>query len=169
MSERLVQAVLVVYPDSSNADAAVDELRRMEESGRVQIDGLATVSKHLDGAVTGEVVGASSGARSAARGGLIGAAVGLTFPPIMVGATIVGASIGGFAEHRRRRSEHREVLRALGERLPPGFSGVIVLADDVAAYEIAGLLTGYTDLHRVSVDAETLVVQPDERRGTESV
>jgi uncharacterized membrane protein len=93
---------------------------------------------------------------------MIGAAVGLIFPPAVLGATIVGAGIGGVAGRLRGRSEYHENLRELGERLERGFSGVIVLAGDAEADQIAERLTGCKALHRLRVDPESLAALPNE-------
>ena len=157
-----LHALLAVYPDRPYADAAVTYLEQMEKSNLLHLDGIAIVAKDPDGQVTGEVVGQPTGKRGATRGAMIGAAIGLIFPPGVLGATIVGAGIGGLTGRLRGRSAHHVGLRELGERLEPGRVGVVVLAGEADAEQIAARLTGCDALHRLRVDAETLAALPDE-------
>jgi uncharacterized membrane protein len=160
-SERAMHALLAVYPDRPNANAAVTYLQQMEKSAILRLDGIAVVAKDHEGKVTGEIVGQPTGKRGAARGAAFGAVVGLIFPPGVLGATIVGAGIGGLTGRLRGRSAPRAGLQELGERLEPGSVGVVVVADDADADQVAKRLTGCDALHRLRVDAATLVALRD--------
>jgi len=161
MSDQPLHALLAVYPDRSYADAALSYLQQMEKSHVLGFEGLAVVTKDIDGTVRGEVVGGPSGKRGAKRGALAGAALGLIFPAGVIGATVLGTGIGGLTGHLRGRSAPHEGLRELGERLERGRVGVLVLVHDAGVDDVANRLTGCEALHRLRIDANTLAIVDD--------
>jgi uncharacterized membrane protein len=156
MSDESVNALLVVYPNRSYTDAAVTYLERLEKSDLLHVDGVAVVTKDLNGKVSAEQVGSLTGKRGAGRGAMIGAAVGLIFPPSIIGTTIAGAGIGGLVGRLTGRSDKHSALQGMGERLDRGHAGVIVIVGDAAVDNVIARLTGYEALHRERVDPETL-------------
>jgi uncharacterized membrane protein len=162
MSETMTNALLAVYPNQTFADAAVSYLQRMAESNVAQSDPIAVVAKDFNGELRISPVGGSSGSRGAKRGAVAGIVVGLMFPPSVVGSVIAGGAIGGIAGNLRGRSGHETALREMGERLPDGHAGVIVLADDEWVDAVAGLFTGNLAVHRYRIDSNMLVAQGDD-------
>lgn len=155
MSDQSVNALLVVYPNRSYSDAAVTYLERLEKSNLLRVDGVAIVTKDVNGKVSADQVGALSGKRGASRGAMIGAAVGLIFPPSIIGTSIAGAGVGGLVGRLKGRTEKHSALQSMGERLERGHSGVIVIVGDEAVENVISRLTGYEALHRERVDPET--------------
>jgi uncharacterized membrane protein len=155
MSEPSVTALLAVYPNISYARNAVTYLTRLEQSELVHVEGLAVVAKDLNGKVTAEEGGLPTGKRGAKRGVLLGAAVGLIFPPSILGAAIAGAGLGGVIGHARGKSE-AHALQALGEQIDRGHAGVIVIVNDKGVDQITERLVGYESIHRQQINPETL-------------
>jgi uncharacterized membrane protein len=162
----MTNALLAVYPNQTYADAAVSYLQRMAESNVAQSDPIAVVTKDFTGDVRVSPVGGSSGARGAKRGALAGIVVGLIFPPSLLGTAVAGGALGGVAGKLLGRSGHETALREIGEQLPNGHAGVIVLADDEWVDAVTGLFTGNLAIHRYRVDSSTLVAQSDEADST---
>ncbi len=158
MANQPVNALLAVYPNRAFADSAVTYLTRLEKSDLVHVDGIAIVAKDSNGKVTAEQVGQPTGKRGAKRGVLIGAALGIIFPPSIIGTSIAGAGIGGIVGHFRGKSDAHTALQTMGERLERGHAGVIVVVGDQAVDEVTSRLTGCEALYQQRVDAETLTV-----------
>jgi uncharacterized membrane protein len=158
MTDQSVNALLAIYPNRAFADAAVTYLNRLEKSDLVHIDGIAVVTKDLNGKVTAEQAGQPTGKRGAGRGALLGAAVGVIFPPSIIATSIAGAGIGGVIGHFRGHSDTHSALQAMGERLERGHAGVIVVVGDQAVEQVVARLTGCEALYRQRVDPQTLTV-----------
>jgi uncharacterized membrane protein len=161
MSEKPLMALLAIYPNRSYAMNAVTYLSRLEKSNQFQADELAIVTKDLSGKVTVDEVRHPTGKRGAKRGVAIGAVVGLVFPVGLAGAAIAGTAVGGLTGHLRGQSLAHHGLRAMGEQLERGHSGVIVIVDDEAVEETARRLTGYESLHRQIIDPQTLAPESE--------
>jgi uncharacterized membrane protein len=163
MSNQPVNALLAVYSNRAYADSAVTYLSRIMKSDLVHVDGIAIVTKDLNGDVVAEEQGEPTGKRGAGRGALLGAAVGVIFPPSIIATSIAGAGIGGVIGHVRGRSDTHAALQAMGERLDRGHAGVIVVVGDQAVDQVIARLTGCEALYQERVDPDTLaILEPED-------
>jgi uncharacterized membrane protein len=155
MSDEPATALIAVYPNRAYADAAVAHLRDVERSDQFVVDGIAVVTKDVDGRVKSEEVGRSPGKHGARRGAVLGAAVGIIFPPGVVAATAIGAGIGGVSDHLRGHSRSQHQLQEIATQIDRGHVGVIVIVNDATCDQATGALLGYTKFYRVPLDFDT--------------
>jgi uncharacterized membrane protein len=65
-----------------------------------------------------------------------GIALGVLFPPSILGGAAVGGSVGALAGKLRQRHHHNELEQQLEHAIPPGHSGLVALVSDPAAVRI---------------------------------
>jgi len=124
------------FGDTEVAEEAYEALKKVEDDATVKIEGAVVVKREAEGEV--KVVTATD--RSTRRGlkwGVVGGvALGLIFPPSVLGSAValgaVGAATGKGLEIRRRKGLEADLRDALA----PGHSGIIVLVSDPAAVEL---------------------------------
>ncbi len=129
MAEVLTDVLVAAYADTETAGRDFESLTAEVKAGHVAVEGAILVSHDADGRVSVEMTSDRLGRKGAGWGGGVGLAIGLFSPPLL-GAVAVGAAAGGvvgsFASHKLRR----EMEERIGEQLPPGTAGIIVVADD---------------------------------------
>jgi uncharacterized membrane protein len=102
-----------------------------------------------------------SATRGMAIGAATGLAVGLVFPPAVVGTVLVGTGVGGLIAHGRHGSDE-DVLKALAEALPEDKAYVIVSTTDAAQEEtIRGYLADAVVIHKGSEGDDAAALQSD--------
>ncbi|MFN8126016.1 MAG: DUF1269 domain-containing protein [Candidatus Nanopelagicales bacterium] len=99
--------------------------------------------------------------RGMAIGAAAGLAVGLVFPPAVVGTVLVGTGTGGLIAHGRHGSDE-DVLKALAEALPDEKSYVVVSTTDVDQEQtIRGYLAEAVAIHKGSEGDDAATLQSD--------
>ena len=124
------------FADTDVAMEAYEALKAAEDGERLRVEGAIVVKREAEGDV--EVLTATD--RSTRRGlkwGVVGGvALGLIFPPSVLGSAValgaVGAATGKGIEIRNRRGLEAD----LKDALPPGHSGIVVLVSNPAAVEL---------------------------------
>ena len=157
MSDEPATALIAVYPNRAYADAAAAHLLDVVRSDQLKVDGIAIVTKDLNGKVTAEEVGKSTGKRGSKRGAVLGAVVGTIFPPSILAATVAGAAIGGVIGHVRGNSPAHRRLQSIGEQIDRGHAGVIVVVHGAESDRVASGLAGYERFDRVPLDFDVPV------------
>jgi arylsulfatase A-like enzyme/uncharacterized membrane protein len=121
--------VVAAYQSIDLAQRDFDGLMDLTKAKKVKIDGAILVSHDNDGNVTVADTGSHLGRKGAGWGGGVGVIVGL-FAPALLPAVAVGAAggaiVGKFVQHRLKTGIHDQI----GENLPPGTAGIIVMFDD---------------------------------------
>ena len=130
MAEQAITDVLVAgYQEIDQATSDFENLVALVKAKQVSIDGVILVTHAQDGTVGVRQTGDSLGRKGAGWGGGVGLAVGLFAPPLLasvaVGA-VAGGVLGRFANHRLGQQIHDKI----GENLPPGSAGIIVIFDE---------------------------------------
>jgi len=124
------------FADTETAWQAYEGLKAAEDGATVAVEGVVVVTRGTDGKL--EVQKATDhSTRSGLRWGVVGGlALGLIFPPSILGsAAVLGAS--GAAVGKIRQLHHRsELADELENRIAPGHSGIIALVSDPGAVEI---------------------------------
>jgi uncharacterized membrane protein len=123
------------FGDTELAWEAYEALKKAEDGATVKIEGAVVVKREAEGEV--KVLTATD--RSTRRGlkwGVVGGiALGLIFPPSVLGSAValgaIGAATGKGLEIRNRKGLEAD----LKDALEPGHSGIIVLVSDPAAGE----------------------------------
>jgi uncharacterized membrane protein len=124
------------FADTETAWNAYEALKSAEDGATVAVEGVVVVKRGTDGKL--EIQKATDhSTRSGLRWGVVGGiALGVIFPPSIIGsAAALGA--GGAAVGKIRQLHHRsELADELKDAIAPGHSGIIALVSDPGAVEI---------------------------------
>lgn len=126
---RRTASTLIVgaYDHESDAAGALEEVQQLASAGSADVHGAVVVSRDSDGTITIPGMADTTG-RTAGWGTLGGAAVGVLFPPSLIGGALFGGAAGAIAGRRRNRSM-RAIADAISNTLPPSSSGLIAITD----------------------------------------
>ena len=128
--------IVADFADTDSAWSAYETLKSVEDGRTVEIEGVVVVKRDSDGKL--EVQKATDhSTRSGLKWGIVGGvALGLIFPPSILGsAAAIGAA--GAAGGKLRQVHHRsELARELEDSIAPGHSGIVALVSDPGAVEI---------------------------------
>jgi uncharacterized membrane protein len=124
------------FSDTGTAWEAYEALKSVEDGRTVEIEGVIVLSRSAEGKL--EVQKAiDHSTRSGLRWGLVGGiALGVIFPPSILGSAAVVGSAGALAGKLRQRHHHGELERELENAIPPGHSGLLALVSDPGAVRI---------------------------------
>ena len=115
------------YPDRAQARADYDVLKELHSRGVIGTYDAAVVTKDDAGKV--HVNKDELATRHGAWGGAAaGAAVGLLFPPAIIGTALVGAAVGGVSGHLWRGMS-RSDLKELGELIDSGQAALVFIGE----------------------------------------
>lgn len=115
------------YPDQAQAREDYQVVKDLHSAGAVGTYDAAVVTKDDDGKV--HVNKDEMATRHGAWGGAaVGAAVGVLFPPSIIGTAIVGAAVGGISGHLWRGMSRADV-KELGEVLDDGQAALVVVGE----------------------------------------
>ncbi|GEK21179.1 DUF1269 domain-containing protein [Cellulomonas xylanilytica] len=124
------------FSDTGTALAAYEALKSIEDGRTLEIDGVIVVSRSEDGTL--EIQKATDhSTRHGLRWGVVGGvALGLIFPPSIIGSAAVLGAVGA-ATGKARELKHRKGLaEELQDSIVPGHSGLLALVSDPGAVEI---------------------------------
>ena len=128
--------IVADFADPATAWEAYEALKGVEDGRTVEIEGVVVVKRDADGKL--EIQKATDhSTRSGLRWGLVGGiALGVIFPPSIIGsAAALGA--GGAAVGKIRQRHHRsELADQLEDSIAPGHSGILALVSDPGVVEI---------------------------------
>ena len=113
------------FSDTDTAWQAYEGLKSVEDGRSVEIEGVLVVKREADGKL--EVQKATDhSTKHGLKWGLVGGvALGVLFPPSILGsATVLGAA-GAAAGKVRQRHHHRELEAELQDSIAPGHSGIL--------------------------------------------
>jgi uncharacterized membrane protein len=114
------------YPDEAQARDDYEVVKELHSAGAVGTYDAAVVTKD-DGKV--HVNKDEMATRHGAWGGAAaGAAVGILFPPAVIGTALVGAAVGGVGGHLWRGMSRADV-RELGEVIDDGQAALVVVGE----------------------------------------
>lgn len=124
------------FSDTSTAWEAYEALKSVEDGRTVEIEGVIVVNRSADGTL--EIQKATDhSTRSGLRWGVVGGiALGVIFPPSILGSAAVVGSAGALAGKLRQRHHHGELEQQLENAIPPGHSGLLALVSDPGAVKI---------------------------------
>jgi uncharacterized membrane protein len=118
---------IATYPDDDAAQADYQVVKDLHARGLVGSYDAAVVTKDADGKVH-ENKDETATRHGAWWGIAAGAAIGVIFPPAVLGAAAVGGVVGGVSGHLAKgmsRSEAKE----LGDFIDPGQAGLVVVGE----------------------------------------
>jgi uncharacterized membrane protein len=124
------------FAETGTAWDAYELLKSMEDGRTIEIEGVVVVKRETDGQL--EVQKATDhSTRSGLKWGVVGGiALGVIFPPSIIGsAAALGAA--GAATGKVRQLHHRsELATELENSIAPGHSGIVALVSDPGVVEI---------------------------------
>jgi uncharacterized membrane protein len=118
---------LATYPDETSARADYQEVKQLHSAGLVGSYDAAVVTKDTAGKVH-ENKDETAARHGAWWGIAAGAAVGVLFPPAVLGAAAAGGVIGGVGGHLAKGMS-RSRAKELGDFIDPGEAGLVVIGE----------------------------------------
>jgi len=115
------------YPDEAAARDDYQVVKDLHSAGAVGTYDAAVVTKGFDGKV--HVHKDEMPTRHGAWGGAaVGAAIGILFPPAVIGTALVGAAVGGVGAHLWRGMSRADV-KELGDVIDAGQAALVVVGE----------------------------------------
>lgn len=136
MTEGAYTLLVADFSDTSAAWEAYEALQEAEDGRTVEIEGVLVVKRAEGGTL--EVQRATDhSTRSGLRWGVVGGiALGVIFPPSILGSAAVAGSAGAVVGKLRQRHHHKELEQLLANAIPEGHSGLVALVSDPGAVKI---------------------------------
>jgi uncharacterized membrane protein len=128
--------IVADFADPATAWEAYEALESVEDGRRVAIEGVVVVKREADGKLDIQKATDHS-TKSGFKWGIVGGvALGVIFPPSIIGsAAALGAA--GAATGELRQVHHRsELADQLEDSIAPGHSGIVALVSDPGVVEI---------------------------------
>jgi uncharacterized membrane protein len=152
MSDRPVFIYAATYSNREDAFADYEGLLDLHAAKLVGTYDVAVIVKDDDGKV--HVSKHEKPTQHGAWGGIaVGAAVGVLFPPSVLGAAVVGGLAGGVAGHLRKGFSRGDA-KELGELLEGGQAALIVIGESRVEEQLDKALTRAEKSIEKEIDAE---------------
>jgi uncharacterized membrane protein len=140
------------FPDTEAATKAYEELKRLEQTTTLAIDGVVVARRDTDGKVRLDELTEHS-TKSGTKWGIAGGiALAVFFPPSILAGAVAGGAIGGAAGKIRNLRRRSDLEKELEDVLTPGSSGVVALVEDKAAVEVEKALATADAIVSKSID-----------------
>ena len=122
--------VVADFADTESAWSAYEDLKAVEDGATVAIEGVVVVKRGQDGKLDIQKATDHS-TRSGLRWGVIGGiALGVIFPPSILGSAAALGAAGAGVGKVRQRHHRSELADELEDSIAPGHSGIIALVSD---------------------------------------
>jgi uncharacterized membrane protein len=152
MSDRPVFIYAATYGDRADAFADYESLLDLHAAKLIGTYDVALIAKDADGKV--HVEKHEKPTQHGAWGGIaVGAAIGILFPPSIIGAAAVGGVVGGVGGHLRKGISRGDA-KELGELLEGGDAALIVIGESRVAEELDKALTRAERSLEKEIDAD---------------
>ena len=148
------EILFAVYDDETGAAGAVDSLRAMDKANTIDIIDAATLVKDAEGNTTVKQESLPSVKKGLGVGALIGGAIGLLFPPSIIGAAAIGAGLGAGGAKIAKSALENDELKAAAESLEPGSSAFIAVVENTWVKQVQQAIAGYENFAEHTLDAE---------------
>jgi len=149
-----LELIAASFPDQYTAKQCLDQLKRMEKEGTIDVVDAAVLVKQPDGKLKINEVAELTPKKGRRRGAVVGGIVGAIFPPSILVSAAVGAVAGGALGRFTDQGIKNDDLKELGEELKPGQSAIIAIIEDRWVEHYTQAIEGYERLSRMSVDAD---------------
>ena len=140
------------FADTGTAWQAYEALKSLEDGRHVAVEGVVVVKRESDGTLEVQKATDHSTKRGLTWGVVGGVALGLIFPPSIIGsAAVLGA--GGAAAGKVAEMHHKkELAEQLESSIAPGHSGLVALVSDPGAVQIRKALAAADAIVESTVD-----------------
>lgn len=128
--------IVADFADTESAWRAYEALKTVEDGRTVDIEGVVVVKRGDDGKV--EVQKATDhSTRSGLKWGVVGGiALGVIFPPSVLGSTAAVGAAGAGIGKLRERHHRKELATELEDSIAVGHSGILALVSDPGEVKI---------------------------------
>lgn len=152
LSDGATTVFVADFDDTSTAWEAYEALKSIEDGRHVAVDGVVVVKRDAEGTL--EVQKATDhSTRKGLKWGLIGgAALGILFPPSLLGSAAVLGGAGAAIGKAREVHHKSQLAERLEYAVAPGHSGIIAIVSDPGALEIRAALRGANAIVEAAVD-----------------
>ncbi|HET9420150.1 MAG TPA: DUF1269 domain-containing protein [Nocardioides sp.] len=136
LSDGAYTLLVADFSDTGSAWDAYEALKSVEDGRTVEIEGVIVVNRTSEGKL--EIQKATDhSTKSGLKWGVVGGiALGVIFPPSILGSAAVAGSVGALAGKLRQRHHHGELEQQLKDAIQPGHSGLVALVSDPGAIRI---------------------------------
>ena len=136
VSDGAYALVVADFTDTEAAWSAYEDLKAVEDGRTVEIEGVVVVKRDTDGKL--EIQKATDhSTRSGLRWGLVGGiALGVIFPPSILGSAAALGAAGAATGKVRQLRNRSELADELKDAVAPGHSGIVALVSDPGAVKI---------------------------------
>ncbi len=131
--------LVATYPDEAAAQEDYQVIKNAHSAGLVGSYDAAVVTKNASGKVH-ENKDETATRKGAWWGTAAGAAVGVIFPPAVLGAAAVGGAVGAVSGHLAKGMSRSEA-KQLGDFIDPGQAGLVVIGESTVEDAIKHALT----------------------------
>jgi len=149
-----VELLAASFSDQNTAKQCLDQLKRMEKDGTIDLLDAAVMVKQADGKIKVDEIKELTPRKGRRRGAVIGGIFGAIFPPTILVSAIAGAVAGGALGRFTDQGMKNDELKAIGEELKPGQSAIIAIVEDRWIEQFTSAIEGYERLSRLSMDAD---------------
>ena len=163
--------VVADFADTDSAWAAYEDLKAIEDGRTVEIEGVVVVKRDADGKLDIQKATDHS-TRSGLRWGVVGGiALGVIFPPSILGSAAALGAAGAATGKVRQRHHRSQLADELEDSIAPGHSGIIALVSDPGAVKIREALAAAESIVDHAIDdvaAEDIKAAAKESSDTEA-
>jgi uncharacterized membrane protein len=124
------------FTDTDTAWAAYETLKEVEDGKTLDIEGVIVVKREADGHLEIQKATDHSTRRGIGWGVVGGVALGIIFPPSIIGSAAVLGVVGAATGKARELHHRKELAEELQDAIAPGHSGIVALVSDPSAVEI---------------------------------
>jgi uncharacterized membrane protein len=155
MAENPISVIAAFYADETKASDVLAQLKQMDKDGTIDIMDAAVMVREADGRRVKIKETAELTPKKGALGGAIaGGIVGIIFPPSILAMGAIGAAAGAALGHFTDQGFKNNLLKEIGENLPPGGSAIIAVVEETWVGRFETAVKGYVDLATYALDAE---------------
>ncbi|MGA8047498.1 MAG: DUF1269 domain-containing protein [Dermatophilaceae bacterium] len=140
------------FDDTSTAWEAYEALKSIEDGRHVAIDGVVVVKRDAGGTLEVQKSTDHSTRKGLKWGVIGGAALGILFPPSLLGSAAVMGGAGAAIGKARELHHKSQLAERLEYAVAPGHSGIIAIVSDPGALEIRAALRGANAIVEAAVD-----------------
>lgn len=138
-----MEIVAAVYPNLYEAQATLNDLVKLHDSGAIELIDAAVMVRERSGKLRIEEQAELTPAKGAKRGALIGAVLGVVFPPSVLASAALGAAAGAIAGKATDQGMPNEMLQELAEELEPGKSAILAVIEHTLYEKMMEAVEGY--------------------------
>ena len=150
-----ISLIAAFYRNETDAGEMLTRLKQRDKDVIVDIIDAGVMVKAEDGRkLKVNETAEFTAKKGAVRGALAGGVLGIIFPPAILAMAAVGAAAGAAFGHFTDQGFDNNVLKEIGENLPPGGSCIVAVVEETWLAKLSTALGGYVDLARYALDAE---------------